>query len=58
MKHEIKGLAKGDSCTYHIRASCGGPSFKVDSSTTVDPADYGISYIEFSSRRYDSFRNI
>lgn len=44
------GLASGETCTYRVSASCGGPGFKVESTTTAADDAYSVTYIAFNEQ--------
>jgi len=47
----VANLAKGESCTYKIRANCGAPAFLMESGSTAGFNEVGISYIEFNRNK-------
>jgi hypothetical protein len=54
----VKNLKKGDSCTFEIKANCGGPAFEISTTSTMKGDVIGIAYIEYNSQRYDQWRDI
>jgi len=43
----VTGMAKGDSCSFKIKSSCGSPAFALKSDATAKDAKVAISFIEF-----------
>lgn len=44
----VKGLLKGDSCTYQVNTKCGGPTFRLTSDSTINVNTTNLSYLESS----------
>lgn len=56
--HDIKGLLKGEECTFEIEANCGAPSFKINTDkSNLDLNKIGISFVEYNDRKYNWWRD-
>ena len=55
---EVKGLMKGEACTYEIQGRCGAPSFTLKDLSNVTKEIVTVHFLEWNADAYDDWRDI